>query len=34
VLAGELTAVGRDSVTFRLSGRTGERVSFVWTSRD
>ena len=32
VLAGELASVGPDSVTFRLSGRAGERVSFVWTS--
>jgi hypothetical protein len=31
VLAGELASVGPDSVTFRLSGRAGERVSFVWT---
>ena len=31
VVAGELAAVGPDFVTFRLSGRPGERVAFVWT---
>lgn len=32
VLAGELAAIGPDSVTFRLTGRSGEHVSFVWVS--
>jgi hypothetical protein len=32
VVAGELAAVGPDFVTFRLSGRPGERVAFAWTS--
>jgi hypothetical protein len=32
VLAGELAAVGPDSVTFRLTGRPGEHVSFAWVS--
>jgi hypothetical protein len=31
VVTGELAAIGPDFVTFRLSGRPGERVSFVWT---
>ena len=31
VVTGELAAIGPDFVTFRLTGRPGERVSFVWT---
>jgi hypothetical protein len=31
VVAGELAAIGPDFVTFRLSGRPGERVAFAWT---
>jgi hypothetical protein len=32
VVSGELVAVGPDSITFRLSGRAGERVAFTWTA--
>jgi hypothetical protein len=32
VVAGELAALGPDSVTFRLSGRPGERVAFTWAA--
>jgi hypothetical protein len=32
VLAGNVVSLGPGSVTFRLSGREGERVAFAWTS--
>jgi hypothetical protein len=32
VVAGELAALGPDSISFRLSGRPGERVAFTWTA--
>jgi hypothetical protein len=32
VVSGELAAVGPDSITFRLSGRAGERIAFMWTA--
>jgi len=32
VVSGELVAVGPDSISFRLSGRAGERVAFTWTA--